>query len=141
MRLSGRDLRVLPGVVMVLMYIPLPLAKNRRPTAEEECTLEDLLDRFTSARELVYDQLEKETGPSRQELIQHRLQTSLDWGLSSEEMRLVGEALDLCIHEAESDRDVNVYFNGDEYGVTVQDMYSLRDRLGGTATRCATRQG
>ncbi|WP_438017759.1 hypothetical protein WMF18_01070 [Sorangium sp. So ce315] len=129
MMLSGRDLRVLPGALTVMMHVPVPLAEKRRLGAEEERTIENLLDRFTEATRHVYHRLGEEAQLSRAEIVNRRLEASLQWTLSSEEAKLLEEALDLCIGEGEAGRDVNIYFNGDEYGVTVQDMRSLRDRV------------
>jgi hypothetical protein len=129
MRLSGRDFRVLPGALTVMMHVPVPLAEKRPLGAEEERTIENLLDRFTEAMRHVYGRLGEEAQLSRAEIVKQRLEATLQWTLSSEEEKLLEEALDLCISEGEAGRDVNIYFNGDEYGVTVQDMRSLRDRV------------
>ncbi|WP_437617042.1 hypothetical protein WMF20_24465 [Sorangium sp. So ce834] len=129
MRLSGRDLRVLPGALTVMMHVPVPLAEKRRLGAEEERTIENLLDRFTEATRHVYHRLSEEAQLSRAEIVKMRLEASLQWTLSSEEAKLLEEALDLCIGEGEAGRGVNICFNGDEYGITVQDMRSLRDRV------------
>jgi len=130
-KLTGLDLRIIPGVEMVFLHVPLHARPRRSLTLAEERALEALGQRLHVAREAEYQRASVDSSTSRAEVIRRRLAVQLEWRFLGQERQLLCEGLEACIAELRFDpqADVNIHFNGDEYGVTVGSMEDLKERL------------
>ena len=129
MKLTGQELRILPGVVTIYLHVPLHFGTIRTLSDEDEAALAELRERLTSSRENAYDQAHTEEGADRAEIIRNRLSVTAETSLSPRERVLLVEALDACAVEMEHGGDVNIHFNGDEYGVRPEHLRTLKRRL------------
>ena len=129
MKLLGLDLRVIPGAIMVYLDAPLRFVRRRELSPQAESTLEHLNDSLSSAIDNAYLKADAERGETRREVIQRRLAVELDWVFGNEEKAILSEALDACATEMDHGGDVNIHFNGDEYGVRAEHFRDLARRL------------
>ena len=129
MKLNGIDLRVLPGAVMVYCLTPLRHVPSPSLNDAEQQTLIQLSDRVTDARESAYKLTKADEQRHRGDVISARLSVSLDLTFSEAERELLGRALEACAIEMEHGGDVNIHFNGDEYGVNPAAFRDLAARL------------
>lgn len=130
MILDGRELRLVHGAIMVYLGVPLHFAvRDRDPVLEG--VLDDLARRIHLAREKAYWPEGAERPTSWAKVVERHLNTKLSWRFTVQEREALGKALDACAEELRMDpkADVNICFNGDEYGIRREDFLEMRRRL------------
>ena len=136
---NGKEIRVLSGAIIVFQNIPLSRTPKRKLSeAEDEC-LEKLFDRIMALAESEYERIGAVNlsdvspgNPTESHTIRKRLSVSLNFSFSETELRLVSEALDIYIAEAEARGDgksMNVYYSGDMYGLDTDDFKRVSERI------------
>lgn len=129
MILNGKEIRVLLGAITVFQHIPLSLTKKRKLTEAEDSILSCVFDTIITSIEKEYHKFENEKNNYVIE-IEKRLSINLDYSFSKIEIRLIQEAIEVCIAESETrqDNSINDYFNGDQYGIDIDDFRGLFKR-------------
>ena len=125
MKLTGRDLVVLPGAIF--FYLDRPRSPSEpRPSSEVQDLLDGLGDRLREARDVAYSALETDKASTRPDIITRRLQASLEWAFSAKEIELLKQALDVTANDlAQAHSDARVMLPIDEHGLTAEDFRSL----------------
>ena len=128
MNFDGRGLQILTGVTMVYAFAPL---KNRGGALSEvdADVLERMHDRVASLIERLWVESGAERAPTRAEVIRGRLAASGEVMFDDSERRLLLDALAACATEMDQGGDVNIHFNGDEYGISAEHLRAVTRRL------------
>lgn len=128
MRLNGKDLRVLPGGIMVFLHVPFGHVKKMTISNKEKKFLETAYWRIADLGRQLYETYC--TGiMSTSETISCRLRQSGDLEFSLEDLELLSRVLKQVIEEDRPEASHNVYFNGDQYGITLDDFNDLLTRI------------
>jgi hypothetical protein len=136
---NGKEIRVLSGAIIVFQNIPLSRTPKRKLSeAEDEC-LEKLFYRIMALAESEYKKIGavsladvRPENPTESGTIRKRLSVTLNISFSEAEVRLVSEAVDIYIAEAEARGDgksMNVYYSGDMYGLDTDDFKRVSERI------------
>ena len=131
MKLNGKELRLIPGAIMVYLCVPLHHARRDGEVLSEDKVVLDKLDkRISIASEDAYRPHLKQ-GMSWAEMVEVYLKASLDFEFTHKEKQALARALDACAVELEVDpeADVNINFSGDGYGIRREDFVEMRKRL------------
>ena len=136
---NGKEIRVLSGAIIVFLDIPLSRMPKRKISEAEYGCSRNLFDRIMTLAQNEYEKIGamswanvRPENPTESETIRKRLSVTLNLPFSGEEMRLVSEAVDVYIAEAEARGDgksMNVYYSGDMYGLDTDDFKRLSERI------------
>ena len=129
MKLKGKDLRLIPGGITVFRFVPFSKVEKTSLRDREDQLLLSIRRRLVDLRKAIY-QANGVQGADPVS-IARQLECEGDWGFSEEELEVLTLVLEQVIEEERLTPTAshNVYFNGDQYGVTLHDFEDCLGRL------------
>ena len=124
MILNGKEIRTALGAITVFQDIPLSHTKKRALSESEDNLLSSMFNTIMTKSENEYKKFKTSSNCIT---IKNRLSIKLDFLFSNREIKLLKEAVDVCIAESEMRQDcsINDYFNGDQYDICIDDFINL----------------
>lgn len=127
MLLNGKDLQVLPGALMIFLHVPFTRVEKDLSPGKKNL-VEKIYDRVDSLCDELYRASCRHL-MAQSEIVACRLRQQGYCRFSTEELEALIELLKLVIEEDRPEASHNVYFNGDEYGITLSDFRDLLSRM------------